>query len=343
MSSLIIQFTGLAFGVAIAGTFLARSADRIAELTGLGRLIIGSLLLAAVTSLPELTVDIAAVRAGLTDIAVGDLFGSSLMNLFILACLDLAWRGERRMFSREAASHALAATLGIVLTGLAGAAVLTAHHIHNTTLFFGVSIWSWAILAAYLLGIRMLYLNQRIALRAHKESILQGDDGTDSDHDNDTSTHPAISIFTFFVAAIVILFAGPRLSHVAGELSEKSGLSGTFVGTTLVAITTSLPELVSSLTALRMGAIDLAIGNAFGSNAFNMVLLFPLDVVHKDSIFASLSSAHTMTALAVMVTSAIAVLGQLYQKKTRIPFFEPDAILMIFIIAGSMFIIFQLS
>ena len=67
MTSLIIQFTGLALGVAIAGTFLARSADRIAELTGLGRLIIGSLLLAAVTSLPELTVAIAAVRAGLTD------------------------------------------------------------------------------------------------------------------------------------------------------------------------------------------------------------------------------------------------------------------------------------
>ena len=101
MTSLIIQFTGLALGVAIAGTFLARSADRIAELTGLGRLIIGSLLLAAVTSLPELTVDIAAVRAGLTDIAVGDLFGSSLMNLFILACLDLAWRGNAPVFKRN--------------------------------------------------------------------------------------------------------------------------------------------------------------------------------------------------------------------------------------------------
>ncbi len=342
MTSLIIQFTGLALGVAIAGTFLARSADRIAELTGLGRLIIGSLLLAAVTSLPELTVDIAAVRAGLTDIAVGDLFGSSLMNLFILACLDLAWRGERRMFSREAASHALSATLGIVLTGLAAAAVLTADHIHNPTLC-GISAWSWAIAAAYLLGIRMLYLNQRIALRAHKETLIDDTDDETAHHENNTSTRPAITILTFLVAAIVILMAGPQLSHVAGELSEKSGLSGTFVGTTLVAITTSLPELVSSITALRMGAFDLAIGNAFGSNAFNMLLLFPLDAVHKDSLFTSLSSAHAMTALAVIVTSAIAVLGQLYQKKTRIPFFEPDALLMIFVIAISMLIVFQLS
>jgi len=87
-----LEFLALAAVIAPAGTFLAKSADQIAEITRLGRLLVGSVLLAAATSLPELTVDISAVRQGMPDLAVGDLFGSSLMNLLILAVLDLAHR-----------------------------------------------------------------------------------------------------------------------------------------------------------------------------------------------------------------------------------------------------------
>ncbi|MDZ4851644.1 MAG: sodium/calcium exchanger protein [Pirellulaceae bacterium] len=96
-----LEFLVLAVVVALAGTFLAKSADQIAEITRLGRLLIGSVLLAAATSLPELTVDISAVRQGMPDLAVGDLFGSSLMNLLILAALDLAHRSGGKMLSRE--------------------------------------------------------------------------------------------------------------------------------------------------------------------------------------------------------------------------------------------------
>ena len=81
MIELVLEFLGLALVVAAAGTVLALAADRIAEITQLGRLLIGSLLLAAATSLPELSVDVSAVRRGLADLAVGDLLGSSLMNL----------------------------------------------------------------------------------------------------------------------------------------------------------------------------------------------------------------------------------------------------------------------
>ena len=113
MISLAVQFLALATAVACAGVVLARAADVIAERTGLGRLLVGSIALAAATSLPELSVDIAAVRAGHADLAAGDLFGSSLMNLLILAGIDLCRRNGRKMLSREAASHALSATLDL--------------------------------------------------------------------------------------------------------------------------------------------------------------------------------------------------------------------------------------
>jgi cation:H+ antiporter len=341
MTFLILQFIGLALVVAIAGTFLARAADSIATATGLGRMLIGSLLLASVTSLPELSVDLSAVRAGMVDIAAGDLFGSSLMNLLILAGLDLAWRGERRMFSREAASHALSATLGIVLTGLAGTAVLTAGRLPPLA-WLGIGGWSWALLVAYLLGARVLYLDQRISARADREAA-QGEATGQPAPDEPRSRHLGWAVMTFTAAAAVLLFAGPQLAHVAGALAERSGLGGTFVGTTLVAVTTSLPELVASITALRLGAIDLAIGNTFGSNAFNMILFVPLDAMHDGPLFASLSPVHAVTTMAVIVATAIAVLGQLYQAKRRVPFFEPDALLMIFVLVGALTLVYQLS
>lgn len=336
MVVLSMQFLGLAVVVAAAGIFLARSADAIAEITRWGRALVGSILLAAATSLPELTVDIAAVRSGLSDLAAGDLLGSSLMNLLILAGIDLSQRGGRRMLSHEAASHALSATLAIALTSLVGMAVLTAAKLPSVS-FLGIGGWSWSILVAYLLGARMLFIDQRISVRSAVEKIAEG-------HGGAVAIVPLWKpVAVFVMAASAVCVAGPRLAHVAGELAEQSGLGGTFVGTTLVAITTSLPELVASVTAVRMGAVDLAIGNTFGSNAFNMILFVPLDAVHDGPLFTSLLPVHAVTAFAVIVATSIAVLGQLYHEDRRIPLCEPDAVLIVLVISGALLLVFYLA
>ena len=112
---------------------------------------------------------------------------------------------------------------------------------------------------------------------------------------------------------------------------------------TLVAITTSLPELMASLAAVRLGAIDLTIGNAFGSNAFNMILFVPLDAAYPGNFFQAVSPAHAVTAFAVIVATAIEVLGQLYHVERRLPVVEPDALLMILVICGALVLVFRLS
>lgn len=328
-----LEFIALALAVAVAGTILARSADAIAEITQAGRMIVGSLLLAAATSLPELTVDISAVNAGMPDLAAGDLFGSSLMNLLILAGLDLASPAHRRMFSREAAAHALPGTLGIVLTAIAGVAILASGSLPPLA-WLGIGGWSWSILVAYLLGARMLFVDQRIAVHAGAGPVPA------AGRHHGRLFAPAV---IFAGAATALFLTGPRLATVAGALADRSGWGGTFVGTTLVAVTTSLPELVSSLAAVRMGAIDLAIGNIFGSNAFNMTLFVALDAAHDGPFFAALSPAHAVTALAIIAATGIGVLGQLYQQKRRIPFVEPDALLIIAVVLGSLALVFRLS
>lgn len=143
------------------------------------------------------------------------------------------------------------------------------------------------------------------------------------------------------MATLVLQFVS--LAATAAELADRSGLGGTFVGTTLVAVTTSLPELVASLTAVRLGAVDLAIGNVFGSNAFNMIMFVPLDAAYPGSLFGAVSSAHAVTAFAVIVATAITVLGQLYHAERRLPVIEPDALLVILVIGGALALVFRLS
>src|SRR5690606_32873248 len=112
-----------------AGTFLARFADSIATVTRLGRLLVGSLFLAAATSLPELSVGITAVQSGMADLAVGDLLGAGLFNLLTLALLDLLHSSSRRMFSRAAARHALSATMSITLIAFVAMSILLGNRI----------------------------------------------------------------------------------------------------------------------------------------------------------------------------------------------------------------------
>lgn len=343
MVELSLEFLGLAIVVALAGTVLARSADQIAEITRLGRLLIGSILLAGATSLPELTVDLAAVRQGMPDLAAGDLFGSSLMNLLILALMDLASRTKGKMLSREAAAHALSGTLSICLTSLAGVALLAAPKLPGPAIA-GVGLWSWGILVAYLFGVRLLYLDQRLSIRVAADSPGTHTEPAGSG-DVATAGHPPLwrPMAWFAAATVVLLLAGPRLAEAAGRLAELSGLGKTFVGTTLVAFCTSLPELVASIAALRMGSIDLVVGNVFGSNVFNMVLFVPLDAVHPGSLFADLSPSHSVTVFAVILATSVAVLGQLYRVETRRRIIEPDAWLMLIILAGALVLVYRLS
>lgn len=335
MPSLIVSFLGLATIVALAGTILARSADRIAGATGLGRLLVGSLLLAAATSLPELTVNVAAVRAGQPDLAVGDLFGACLMNLLVLAVLDLMHRAPGPMLSRQSAAHALSATLAIALVAIAAVGIVTASQLPRAT-FLGLGATAWALLATYMLGARLVFINQRIAVRTAAEART-----------GPASAPVAGNLWQmgawFAAGTAVLVVAGPRLAAVAAEIAVASGLGATFVGTALLAACTTLPELFASVAAVRLRAFDLAVGNVFGSIAFNMLLLVPLDLVHRGPLLADVVPLHAVTALGVIIATAVAVLGQLYPVEKRLRLIEPDALLVLLVVVFFQFLIFRLS
>lgn len=336
MAGAIVQFMLSAAVIAVAGSALTRYADAIADLTGLGRLLAGSIFLAVATSLPELSVDMSAVRMGAADIAVGDLLGSSLFNLLILALLDCAYVPRWRMLSPVSAAHALSATQSIALTALAGIGIFLGPQLAGVTLG-GVGPAVLTILLAYALGVRVVFLDQRIAA-TQKEG-----DGSDAA----IVAVPAgamplkKAVFSYFIAAGLICAAGPFLAVSAGRIAALSGMGNSFVGTTFVALCTSLPELVASLAAVRMGAPDLALGNIFGSNVFNMVLLVPLDLAYPGSLLAAVAPVHALTCLATILVTTVAVMGQLYRAERRIHLIEPDALLVVILVVAALAMIYS--
>lgn len=146
----------------------------------------------------------------------------------------------------------------------------------------------------------------------------------------------------FVAAALVIVVTGPFMARAADRLAELTGLGRTFVGTILVAFSTSLPELVATATAVRMGAFDLAVANIFGSNAFNMALLFPLDLAAGSPILAAVSQTHAITCVWTILVTGIVVMGQLYHVENRRRIVEPDALLVIGLVLGWMWLVYAL-
>jgi cation:H+ antiporter len=329
MAILLLEFFAAAATIVVAGTFLTRFGDAIGERTGMGRTLAGLVLLATATSLPELAVDCNLARLGQPDLALGDLLGSSLINLLILAALDLFHRGPNRMLSKMAAAHALSAVMSIAMTALCLIFLLTRFQFTLA----GIGPGPIALAIAYVMGLRLVYFDQQYALSQEPSPA----EVLEQRHELPRLKR---AIIGYVAATSVILVAAPFLAAAAEGLAEATGLGGTFVGTTLVAFSTSMPELVTSLAAVRMGAYDLAVGNIFGSNTFNMVILLPVDACFNGSLLAAASTTHAITATCAMLVTTVAVLGLLYRPEKRYWLIEPDALLVIALVLGSLGLVF---
>jgi len=306
--------------VVAAGTALARYGDAIAHRTRAGRLWIGAVLLAGATSLPELGTDIAAVRMGALDLALGDLFGSSMANMLILALVDLM-PPRREVLRRATLDHALAACLAIGLSAATAACLLAP----SGRVVAGVSVESMALVVAYLLGTRAVY---RHAMRNFGPEQLAADAEVGPGAEPVPTLGRAVA--GFGAAALVTLAAAPVFAYAAKALAEETGLGTTFVGTWLVGLSTSLPELVTSVAAVRMGAFDLAVGNLLGSNAFNISILLWVDLAYPGgSIFVDASRSHLLSIVFGIILMVLGLAAIVYRAKKRFAMLEPDSALIV--------------
>ncbi|MEX2548113.1 MAG: sodium:calcium antiporter [Chloroflexota bacterium] len=320
LPALLVVFGLSAAAVAGAGIVLARTGDAIAERTGLGGLIVGMLLLGGATSLPEIATDVSAALADAPDLAVGDLFGSSMANMAILALVDLLYRG--RVWTSVGLGQARLAAVAIALTSVALLALLVPHPFA----IGWIGVETIIIVAGYLAATAWIHRTRRTGRHdgdRSGETIAPMGWGEEA-----SAGVPMRNVLVrFALAAGVVLVAAPFVALSAEGIANQTGVGQTFVGTFLLAATTSLPELVASLTAVRIGAYELAVGNLFGSNAFNMVALLAADLAYvQGPILAAVAPAQAVAGVGAVLLMALALAAVIHGTETRIRRLEPDAV-----------------
>ncbi len=302
-----------AAAVFVAGSALARSAAAIAERTAIGHVWAGALLVATATSLPVITTDTTAVLRDSPELATGDLFGSNMANMAVLAVLALLFR-RARLIQREALGILLTASVAIVLTGLAALFIVARL---DASIAGAFSYGSVTLFVAAVLG---LYL-----FPAYREAV-----GPTEETPGQLPSLPRAAAM-FAAGAALIFIAAPTLIWSAERISEITGLEETFVGVLGLALATSLPELATTVAAVRLGALDLAVGNLYGSNAFNMTILVWLDAIHTEApLLESVDVSNAVAAIVAMLLMVVGLTGMVLRaERRRFPLDPAAAIILV--------------
>ena len=321
----LLIFFASAVAVVVSGSVLAKYGDELAYRKEWGQLWVGTILLAAATSLPELIANITAAWRDEPGLAVGNIFGANMVNMFFMAAIALAF-GIGRFFGSLAPEHRLLAGVALSVTALT--VVLGASGLGVSV--FKVGLGSAIILAAYLAGVRILYVNRPVAsgdaaVREYKR--------------------PLAWTWAFLgAAALCILVAAPAMTYSVEQIADATGLATSFLGVLAVAIVTALPETATSVAATRLGSPDLAVGNVYGSCAFNVAALAVADPFYRQGVLvATMGQEHIAAGVAAVALMAAG--GVLIYTRGAHPILsaKPIAGLMLIGYAGAIFLVFRLS
>ncbi len=324
MLTIWLQFAVCAGVILYAGAQLSKQGDVIAEKTGLGRNWIGLVLLATVTSLPELITGVSAVALNdLPDLAVSGTLGSCMFNMMVIAVLDLLSRNCPVSY-RVHQGHMLSAGFGIVLIGFAAIDILFGKHLPILKALNSIDPISLLFIGVYLLAMRLIYSYEKQRVQEFVENVVESA--------LLVGQSLGWSIFLFIVNSIAIIVAACYLPELGKQIGEITGWGESFIGSSFIAITTSLPEITVSVAAARMGAFDMAVANLLGSNLFNVAILAVIDFCYlKAPLLRSVSQINTLTALTAIISMAIVVIGLTYRSEKKLLFLAGDAVAILLV------------
>lgn len=318
--------------IVYSGSRLSKYGDILAEKTGMGRTWIGLILMASVTSLPELITGISSVTfANVPDIAVGDVLGSCVFNMLILSFLD-AWYRQAPISTKVHHGNILSGGIGMLLLSIVAISLFTGHHM-NAIAWIG--IYSPIFFIIYLIAMKLIFSYEKRQLAAYMKEVAV------EKKYKDITLKAAVS--GYGLNAVIVIIAAVFLPKIGEGLAEMTGLGETFVGNIFIALSTSLPEVVVSIAAVKMDAVNLAIGNLFGSNIFNILILAIDDFLYTQGpllLFANQN--HIISALAAIAMTTIAIIGATYRAEKKSLFLAWDAIGILTVYVGNLLLLYAL-
>ncbi len=314
MHTVWLKFIVCAAVIFFAGTRIAKYADVIAEKTGISRLWIGAVLVAAATSLPELFTGVGSVVfADAPDLTVGNLLGANSYNLLNIGILDLLHRGGP-LLSAISSGQLLAAVFSLIPAMLATIAIILLGSGISTWSIGNIGIFSIAIFVSYCIATRVMYKFEKSkthSLPGRQAGLPAGSESTSTRKYSRYDTISLKKVYTYFaIAAAAIVASGIWLAYIGRELSEVLRLSQSFTGNLFIGFVTTLPEITVSIAALFIGAKEIAVANMLGSNLFNMTIIFADDILYRKApILQAISPRHVWSACVVVAMTAVIILA----------------------------------
>jgi cation:H+ antiporter len=292
----------------------------------------GMVLLGGVTSTPELAVAVTATLQGTPLLSINDVLGSASVNILVLAIADIAY-GKNSLTTRLP-------SMGVVLQGVIGMMVLALVAV-GTLLgdyaFLGVGAGSWLVVLAYAIGIRML-----VKSRADDEWRPTHNAGVDEKEQEESRSLARILMLTA-VAGVVILVAGFLLARVGEAIAEGTGLGASFFGAIVLGFATSTPEVSTVLESVRMRRYTMAISDVFGTNLFNMTILFVVDALHRGGpVLVEAGPFAATAALLALVLTGIYVVGMLERRDRAVLRMGYDTITVLIAYVAGVFLLYGL-
>lgn len=319
----------------MAGTRLAGYADAIATVTGLGQAVIGLALLGGITSLPEIAVAVTSSLAGHPALTINDVLGSAAINVLIIALAD-AVLGRDAITSVTASPRLLLqAALSMALFALAAAATFA-----PDVALAGASAWSWSIAIAC--GASLYVVGRSRPERAW-QPVQEGRDEAKAPRKEEQGDGLRRLLLKTAGVGAVVLVAGFVLAKTGEAIAEQTGLGTSFVGVVLLAAATSLPEVSTVVGAVRRRRYEMALADIFGTNVFNVLILFLADLLYDGPPALQEAGAFAgFAALLALVLTAVFLAGLIERRDRTVVRMGFDSLVAIGLYAGGLFVLYRL-
>ncbi len=322
-------FVVSALVIGIFGTMMTRTADILADVTGMGEALMGAIFLGGSTSLPGITTSVTAAAGGHAELAISNAIGGIAAQTVFLAIADIAYR---KVNLEHAAASVANLLQGALLTVLLALTILAMAGPQLT--FWAIHPVSVLIIVAYILGLRLVsHAETDWMWRPKRTRETLVDEPT---HVDVTRSQILLLWLKFALLGIIVAFAGYIVAKTGIAISGQAGISETVVGAMFTAIATSLPELVTSVAAVRQGALTLAVGGVIGGNCFDVLFVAFSDMAYRmGSVYEALSNRQLFIIALTILLVGVLLLGLLRREKHGIANigFESFLIIVLYVVA----------
>lgn len=306
---LIALALGAAVVILLAGTRMTGLADRIADRTGFGEALTGGVLLGASTSFSGAIVSVTAALDGQASLAFSNGVGGIAAQTAFLAMADVLFRrANLEHASADLANIFQCAVLILLLT------IPFVAYVAPSFTVFAVHPASIVLFAVYIGGV---IATARLSKNPMWTPVRTGDTHCDTPGEDDAGGRALFGLLiTFAILVAVLGLSGWLVAKVGAELTTRLNLSASFVGAAMTAVVTSLPELVTTLAAVRRGALQLAIGGIIGGNTFDTLFLTMSDIAYREGSIYHAIQVSDLFWLAINLTmSTVLLLGLLFRER----------------------------